>query len=100
MLVVSNRISVVAGHEAEFEALFEERSGMAVNRAGLHRLYLLRPIEAHTYVIQAYWESRDAFEEWRASEDFKMAYADLPNGLFTGPNHLGVHDLWLEYDDG
>jgi heme-degrading monooxygenase HmoA len=99
MLVVSNRLPVVAGREAEFEALFEERSGMAAERDGLRRLELLQPVEAETYVIQAYWESWDAFERWRASADFETAHADLPDDLFSGPNQLEIHELAVTYDE-
>ena len=96
MLVVSNRLPVADGREDEFEALFDERASMAMDRVGLRRLEPLRPVEANTYVIQAYWESRDAFERWRASDDFKTAHAGLPTDLFTGANQLEVHELAVE----
>lgn len=98
MLVVSNRLPVADGREDEFETLFKERASLAADRAGLQRVELLRPIDADTYVIQAYWESRDAFERWRTSEDFETAHADLPDDLFTGPNHLEIHELSGEYN--
>lgn len=93
MLVVTNRLPVAEGYGEEFLALFEERVEQIRARSGLKEVEILRPVDADQYVVQAYWESREAFEQWRTSEDFRAAHADLPSEMFTGPNQLDIYEL-------
>lgn len=93
MLVVANHLSVADGYEEKFVELFEERVDQIRGRAGLTEVEVLRPLDGDQYVVQAYWKSRDAFEQWRDSEDFEAAHADLPAEMFTGSNHLEVYEL-------
>lgn len=93
MLVVANRIPVVDGREHEFEELFVSRTRTVERPPGLQRVELLRPLEADEYVIQAYWDSREAFEDWRSSNAFQLAHKDLPADMFAGSNELDLYEL-------
>ncbi|MBX0323968.1 antibiotic biosynthesis monooxygenase [Halomicroarcula sp. F13] len=93
MLVVANHLPVAPEHEADFVELFEERVAQLGGRSGLEKVEILRQREGNQFVVQAYWESRDAFEQWRDSDDFVAAHADLPSEMFTGQNRLEIYDL-------
>lgn len=66
MIVVSNRIPVAKGHEAEFAARFRDRTGLVEHHSGFVRLEILRPepIMLHgqqmggsdDHVVLTYWE--------------------------------------------
>lgn len=98
MLVVANHLPVTDEYEAEFLELFEERVEQLRGRTGLEKVEILRQLDGRQYVIQAYWESRDAFERWRNSEDFEAAHANLPSEMFSGPNHLEIYELTREIE--
>lgn len=98
MFVAVNRIPVVDGCDDEFREAFEERTQHIRQQPGLHRVELLRPVDAEQYIIQAYWESRAAFDQWRNSEAFQAAHADLSEGLFAGSNHLELYECTGEIE--
>jgi len=98
MFVVTNHLPVADGREDDFEELFEERAGSVARRPGVRRLELLRPAEAGSYAVRAYWSSREAFGRWRASDEFRAVHADLPDGLLDGSNRIESHELAVERD--
>lgn len=100
MLVVQNRLPVAEGREGEFEALFEQRTQLASEQPGFEGLELLRSVDDPSYVIQAYWDSRESFEAWRSSEAFESAHADLPADLFEGPNELRLYEVVMDLRGG
>jgi len=93
MLVVANRLQIAEGYEAEFRELFEERVEQIQERSGLINVEILKPIDAEEYVVQAYWDSREAFDQWHDSDDFREAHANLPAEMFTGANQLDIYEL-------
>lgn len=93
MLVVANRLPVADDREGEFEELFEERAREVTGLTGLKRLELLRADSSGVYVTRAYWESREAFDQWRSSKAFQTVHAGLPAGMFTGSNELEIYEL-------
>lgn len=98
MLVVANHLAVADGYEEKFVKLFEERAEQLRDQSGLKRVEILRPFDGDQYVIQAYWVSRDAFEQWRNSEEFEAAHADLPAEMFTGSNQLEIYEVTKEIE--
>lgn len=98
MLVVANHLPVAAEYEADFVELFEERVAQIRGRPGLKRVEILRHCDGDEFVVQAYWESRDAFEQWRDSDDFVAAHADLPSEMFLGGNRLEIYELAAEIE--
>lgn len=92
MFVVTNRLPVADGREADFVDLFEERIDRMRRRAGFERVELLAPVDTDHYIIQAYWESSAAFERWRESNAFREAHADLPLAMFDGSNQVETYE--------
>ena len=64
MIVVANRIPIAKGYEEKFESRFKERAGLVDDMPGFIRNEVLRPIDSDYYVVQTYWESKEAFEVW------------------------------------
>ncbi|MGD0266081.1 MAG: antibiotic biosynthesis monooxygenase [Candidatus Methylomirabilota bacterium] len=104
MIVVSNRISVAAGHEAAFEERFRGRAGLVENHPGFIRLEILRPtsVQMHAnplggsnyYVVLTYWERKEDFVRWTESEDFRRAHMNRPpKEMFSGPNVFEMHEI-------
>lgn len=100
MLVVANHLAVADGRDEEFIDLFEARLEEIRGRPGLEQVEILRAVEEDRFVIQAYWGSAEAFEQWRGSEAFREAHADLPEELFAEPNRLELYEPVMSIEDG
>lgn len=92
MLVVANHLQVAEGYEEEFLDRFEQQAARIRGRPGLTKVEILRPVDADEFIIQAYWESKEAFDQWRTSDDFHAAHSNLPPEMFAGPNHLEIYE--------
>lgn len=92
MLVVANYLSVAEGYEEKFIDLFEQQVAQMPAQEGLQEVEILRPVAADQYVILSSWESREAFDRWRNSDDFQAAHANLPMDMFEGPNRLEIYE--------
>ncbi len=97
MFVVANRIFVAPEYAEAFEARFRERAGEVEKQPGFVRLQILRPVSDETpYVVLTTWESREAFQAWVESEDFRRAHAGkapLPPEAFSAPGKLEQHEV-------
>lgn len=104
MLTVMNRISVHPDHAAAFEERFRTRAHLVDQMPGFIRNEVLRPTQAgHPYIVLTYWQSREDFERWTSSEQFRQGHArsgSLPREAFTGPSVLEVHEVFLTSDAG
>ncbi len=89
MFVAMNRFRVVRGREAEFEAVWRGRDSRLKEMEGFESFHLLRgpETEAHTlYASHTVWTSRNAFEAWTRSEQFRAAHRDAGR---NAPLYLG-----------
>jgi heme-degrading monooxygenase HmoA len=94
MIVVSNRIQVAKGHEAEFEQRFEGRARLVESRVGFLRLEILRPIQSDYYVVLTHWKDEISFRAWTDSAEFKEAHRNRPSAeIFAGPNVFEMHEV-------
>jgi heme-degrading monooxygenase HmoA len=109
VFVVTNRIPVAAGHEADFEERFRKRAHLIDQSPGFIRNLVMRPIqrrfdhksggwvetrEQGYYLVQTYWESEEAFWNWTKSESFRIAHNNRPPAeMFAGPNVLEIHEV-------
>ena len=109
MFVVTNRIPVSEGHEADFEDRFKKRAHLIDQSPGFVKNLVLRPVQRrfnHTtgaweekaeqgyYLVQTYWESEQAFWDWTNSESFRIAHSNRPPAeMFAGPNVLEIHQV-------
>ncbi len=106
MIVVTNRLQVAKGFEAEFEERFKNRARLIDKTPGFFSNMVLKPLPIpmghgpskaglpSCYLIQTFWESEEAFRDWTKSESFKLAHADRPPAeMFVGPNVVEVHKI-------
>lgn len=109
MFVVTNRIPVAEGHEADFEDRFKKRAHLIDESPGFVKNLVLRPVqrrfdhktgtyvekeEQGYYLVQTYWETEEAFWDWTNSESFRTAHSNRPPvDMFAGPNVLEIHEV-------
>ena len=115
MVVVTNRIPVSEGYEAEFEERFRNRAHLVDQAAGFVRNEVHRPTPVkfdHTsgtwipdpetegyYEVKTWWRSLDDFIAWTRSAAFAEAHANRPpKEMFRGPSKLDVHEIFLSTD--
>ena len=111
MFVVTNRIPVAEGHEADFEDRFRHRAHLIDQSPGFIKNLVMRPVqrrfnhqtgeweekeEQGFYLVQTYWESEQAFWDWTKSESFRIAHSNRPPAeMFAGANVLEIHEVVL-----
>ena len=78
MFIAMNRFKVIKGSEAEFERVWTSRDTYLDQMPGFVEFHLLKGPEAedHTlYSSHTVWQSREMFEAWTKSEEFRKAHA-------------------------
>ncbi len=109
MFVVTNRIPVAKGREADFEARFRDRAGLVDRSPGFIRNCILKPIQRRKnretgqmeelqeqgyYLVQTWWATEQDFWSWTQSDSFRQAHASRPDpAMFAGANQLETHEL-------
>jgi len=109
MFIVTNRIPVAEGHEADFEERFRKRAHLVDQSPGFVRNLVLRPVqrrfnhqtgeyeekkEQGYYLVQTWWETEQAFWDWTRSESFRAAHSNRPPAeMFAGESALEVHEV-------
>lgn len=82
MFIAMNRFMVKKGCEEAFERVWKTRDSYLERMPGFVEFHLLRGPEAedHTlYSSHTVWQSRDAFEAWTRSEEFRQVHARAGN---------------------
>ena len=102
MFVVANRVPVATGWEDEFEQRFRNRAGQIDRQAGFVSMQVLKPVsEGAPWVVLTHWESRDAFNAWVGSEDFKLAHSNpMPKEAFSGEGGFEQHEVVVAAGQG
>jgi heme-degrading monooxygenase HmoA len=78
MFIAMNRFRVKKGSEEQFEHIWKSRDSHLERVPGFVEFHLLKGPEAedHTlYSSHTVWQSRESFEAWTKSEEFRMAHA-------------------------
>ena len=98
MIAVANRIPVAPEHAEAFEQRFLNRPKRVEDRVGFLATHIMRPTElGQPYVVLTYWKSREAFEAWRNSPNFKEGHKGgqkLPDGAVAGQNQLEIFEVF------
>lgn len=79
MFVAMNRFKVVKGHEQAFEDVWKGRDTKLGEMKGFVDFHLLRGPEAEDHVLYAshtIWATRNDFEDWTKSQQFRDAHKD------------------------
>lgn len=115
MIVVTNRIPVSAGHEADFEDRFRKRIHLVDQSPGFvrHEVHRPRPMKMDRasggwvpdldaesfYEVKTWWRTFDDFVAWTRSESFREAHRDRPPPeMFAGANVLEIHEVFIGGD--
>jgi len=89
MFIAMNRFRINPGFEAGFEKVWRERESFLDGVPGFRSFALLRGPAKEGYVLYAshsIWDSREAFEAWTQSDNFRRAHsqASAPKGTYQG----------------
>ncbi|WLV25513.1 antibiotic biosynthesis monooxygenase [Aciduricibacillus chroicocephali] len=76
--VVINNIPVTEEGRPMFEERFRQRQQQVEKTPGFQAFRLLRPISGNTYAAFTQWQSKQDFENWTESAEFKQAHANRP----------------------
>jgi heme-degrading monooxygenase HmoA len=89
MFIAMNRFKVMKGEEQAFEQVWLSRDSRLNELAGFIEFRLLRGPERddHTlYASHTLWSSKEAFNTWTRSEQFRAAHRNAGSGK---PTYLG-----------
>lgn len=78
MFIAMNRFKVKKGSEAQFEHVWLSRDTHLESVPGFVEFHLLKGPEAEDHVLYSshtIWQSREMFERWTRSEEFRKAHA-------------------------
>lgn len=89
MYIAMNRFKITPGRENDFEEIWRTRDTYLDKVPGFHEFHLLKgPTETdHTlYVSHSTWDSRQAFQNWTHSKQFKKAHSHAGDakGVYLG----------------
>ena len=95
MFIAMNRFLIAPGREDVFEELWRSRDSQLDQVPGFKEFHLLKGAsdeEATLYASHTIWASKEDFEAWTRSENFRKAHANAraPQGTYLGhPNFEG-----------
>ena len=90
-----NRFRIALGREEVFEELWRTRESQLDQVPGFKDFHLLKgptDEEAALYASHTVWDSKEDFDNWTRSENFRKAHANTraPEGTYLGhPNFEG-----------
>jgi len=91
MYIAMNRFKVKKGSEEAFENVWLTRESYLDRMPGFVEFHLLRGPEAedHTlYSSHTVWQSKEAFESWTKSDEFRASHARASNASPATPLYL------------
>ena len=100
MFVAMNRFKIAPGFEDGFEKVWRERDSFLDEVPGFVSFALLKGPAREDHVLYAShstWESREDFDAWTQSEQFRLAHRQqsAPKGTYLAHPELEVFDAVL-----
>ena len=97
MFIAMNRFKIAQGFEEGFERVWKERDSYLSEAPGFKSFALLKGPSKDDHVLYAshsVWESREAFEAWTESQNFRKAHAQAsaPKGTYLGHPELELFE--------
>ncbi len=95
MFIAMNRFRIALGREDVFEELWRSRESQLDQVPGFQEFHLLKgptDEEAALYASHTVWKSKEDFDAWTQSENFRKAHANAraPDGTYlVHPNFEG-----------
>ena len=101
MFLAMNRFQIAPGFEDGFEKIWRERESYLAEVPGFVSFALLKGAqhEDHTlYASHSVWASREAFDAWTESDNFRRAHAqaNAPKGTYLGHPNLELFEAVVE----
>ncbi len=97
MFIVMNRIPVLPKYAEAFEDRFKDRAALVDRMPEFLFFRLLRPQKnGAPYVVETLWGSKEHFENWTQSDEFKQGHARtgrLPKEAFSGHPKLELFEV-------
>jgi len=98
MFIAMNRFKIARGKEQEFIELWKSRDSYLQHVPGFKRFNLLAgPVndDFALFASHSEWESRQAFEDWTHSDEFRKAHANAgtSKGIYLGPPQIELFDV-------
>ena len=89
MFIAMNRFKIKPGEEEAFERMWLDREVFIHKTPGFREFHLLRGPKTDEYTLYSshtVWESKEHFEAWTRSEEFRAAHKDAGN---SKPTYIG-----------
>jgi heme-degrading monooxygenase HmoA len=74
MFVMINRMTVPEEHRERFEEMFRNRARAVDRRPGFISAEVLRPTRGNEYLVMTHWETKEAFDGWTKSEEYREGH--------------------------
>ena len=74
MFVMMNHMKVPPKWQEHFEEIFKDRKRAVDRRPGFIRAEILKPVEGDTYIVMTHWDSKQDFQAWVGSEEYKEGH--------------------------
>ncbi len=101
MFIAMNHFRVAPGKGEEFETIWRERETYLESVPGFLHFALLRGDEEGEYVSHSTWESREAFEAWTQSEEFRKGHAQGSlMSILQGPPQVRLYEAVVTQGTG
>ena len=100
MFIAMNRFKITAGHEADFEETWRRRESYLAGVPGFLAFSLLRSATSADgtteFISHSTWRSREDFDAWRASEEFRRGHAQgSVESVIAARPELSLYDVVL-----
>ncbi len=97
MFIAMNRFKIAPGKESEFIDIWKKRDSHLDGVPGFRSFNLLQGTSSdeHTlFASHSVWDSRQAFEDWTHSEEFRLAHAQAgqTKNVYLGPPSLELFE--------
>jgi len=97
MIAVFNRLPVKEGVAGQVVERFASSRGAVQEFPGFVSMEVLRSEEADEVLVITRWQSREAFDAWVGSEEFKRAHSrGGGGGLLRGHPQMSTYEVAVE----
>ena len=98
MIAIFNSLPVREGAVDRVVEMFANSRGAVQDFPGFVSMEVLRSEGADEVLVVTRWQSREAFDAWVGSEEFKKAHAGSGGGggLFNGRPRMSTYEVAVE----
>ncbi|MDX6379941.1 MAG: hypothetical protein QOI57_965 [Rubrobacteraceae bacterium] len=101
MIAVFNRLPVKEGAAGQIIERFANSRGNVQGFPGFVSMEVLRSEAGDEVLVITRWQSRDAFDAWVGSEEFKKAHGRGGGGeLLRGHPQMSTYEIAVEREPG